>query len=75
MKTFKENKDYLTINGVYKGAISTDYTNKRIYITIPYGALNNSGQTKVYKVPHKLNLDRIVKHWFKNVDREKVFTY
>lgn len=75
MKTFKENKEYLISKGVYKNAIHTDYTNERIYITIPYGALSNSGQTKIYKAPHKLNLDRGVKFWSSNVEEGKVFNY
>ena len=49
--------------------------NERIYITIPYGSLKNSGLTKVYKVPHKLNLNRIIKFWFDNVDKNKTYTY
>ena len=75
MNTFTENKDYLVSQGVYKNAIKTDHTNERIYITIPYGSLKNSGVTKVYKVPHKLNLNRIVKLWFNSVDKNKTYTY
>ena len=75
MKSFKENEDYLISQGVYKNAIHTDHTSTRIYITIPYGSLKNSGLTKVYKVPHKLNLDRIVFFWKDSTDKNKTYTY
>ena len=75
MKDFKTNKQTLITEGVYKNAIRTDHTNERIYITIPYGSPKNAGVTKVYKVPHKLNLERIKKFWFSSVDSSKIFTY
>lgn len=75
MNTFEENKQHLINEGVYKNAIRTDHTNQRIYITIPYGSKLNSGQTKVYKVPHKLNLQRIVKYWKYSTIEGKVYTY
>ena len=75
MENFKENKEYLISQGVYKNAIRNDHTNTRIYITIPYGSLKNSGKTKVYKVPHKLNLRRIIDFWFNSVDSNKIYTY
>lgn len=75
MKDFKTNKQTLINKGVYTNAIRTDYTNERIYITIPYGSPKNGGVTKVYKVPHKLNLERIIKFWFNSVDSNKIFTY
>ena len=74
-KSFKVNKQTLINKGVYTNAIKTDWTNERIYITIPYGALKNAGQTKVYKRPTKINLERIVKFWFNSVDSNKVYTY
>jgi hypothetical protein len=75
MESFKNNKDFLISQGVYKNAIKTDYTNERIYITIPYGAVKNAGKTKVYNKPHKLNLKRIVDFWFNSVDKTKIYTY
>jgi hypothetical protein len=75
MQNFKENKEYLISQGVYKNAIHTDYTNQTIYITIPYGSLKNSGKTKVYKIPHKLNLKRIVDFWSSSVNINKTYTY
>lgn len=75
IRDFQTNKKFLVEKGVYKSAIRTDYTNERIYITIPYGSPKNAGVTKVYNVPHKLNLSRIEKFWFDSVDKNKVFTY
>jgi hypothetical protein len=75
MKNFTTNKQTLIDKGVYKNAIKTDHTNERIYITIPYGSPKNAGVTKIYKIPHKLNLERIVQFWFNSIDTNKVFTY
>lgn len=75
MKTFPESKQILINKGIYKNAIKTDHTNERIYITIPYGSIKNSGLTKVYKRPTNLNLERIIKLWFNSVDVNKVYTY
>lgn len=75
MKDFKTNKQTLIAEGVYTNAIKTDYTNECIYVTIPYGSPKNAGVTKVYKVPHKLNLERIKKFWFNSVGSTKIFTY
>jgi len=75
MKSFNESKQVLVNKGIYRNAIKTDHTNERIYITIPYGSLKNSGQTKVYKRPTNLNFERIVKFWFNSVDKNKTYSY
>jgi hypothetical protein len=75
MKIFLEAKKILIELGIYKNAIATDYTNKSIYITIPYGSIKNSGKTKVYKIPTKLNFNRIQKYWFESIDKNKILNY
>jgi hypothetical protein len=75
MKSFTKSKSILIELGIYKNAIATDYTNKSIYITIPYGSIKNSGKTKVYKRPTKLNFNRIQKYWFESIDKNKILNY
>jgi len=75
MSKFEEAKKYLIEFGVYKNAIATDSTNKTIYLTIPYGAIKNGGKTKVYKIPHRLNLNRLIKFWFESTDKNKTYNY
>ena len=48
-------------------------TNKKTLIK--KGVYKNAGVTKIYKIPHKLNLERIVQFWFNSIDTNKVFTY
>lgn len=75
IETFKQR---LIDRGVYKSAIiSNDWINcpqGKWYVTIPYGR-KNGGRSKVFKRFSDLDVERAVKYWFDNVDRNAVFTY